>query len=99
MHCERIFDQAGLGKKVHNLAEQYPPKFLEESHRLAAWLEELTARYGSRLSIRVIDPQSPLGFFKSLRHWVRRYPTFIINGQKKYTGWDREALEALLQGQ
>jgi hypothetical protein len=25
------------------LAEQYPPEFLEESHRLAAWLEELSA--------------------------------------------------------
>jgi len=99
MQCERIFDQAGLGKKVHNLAGQYPPEFLEESHRLAAWLEELSARYGPRLSIRVWDTQSPVGFFKSLRYWVRQYPTFIINGGEKYTGWDQDALEALLQRQ
>jgi hypothetical protein len=96
-HCEQVFDQAGLGKKLHDPAGQYPPEFLEESHRLAVWLEELSARYGSSLSIRVVDPQSPLGFFKSLRHWVRRYPTFIVNGQEKYTGWDQEALEAILQ--
>jgi len=81
------------------LAEQYPPEFLEESHRLAAWLEELSARYGPRLSIQVIDPQSPLGFFKSLRYWVRRYLTFIVNGRGKYAGWDRDALEAVLQRQ
>ena len=81
------------------LAEQYPPEFLEESHRLAAWLEELSARYGPRLFIRVIDPQSLVGFFKSLRYWVRRYPTFIVNGREKYTGWDRDALEAILQRQ
>ena len=98
-HCEFIFSQAGLGKKVHKPDEQYPPEFMEESHRLATWLEELSARYGPRLSIQVIDPQSFLGFFKSLRHWVRRYPTFIVNGQGKYTGWDRDALEALLQAQ
>lgn len=70
---------------------------MEESHRLAAWLEDLGARYGSRLSIRVIDPQSLLGFFKSLRHWVRRYPTFIVNGRQKHTGWERDALETILQ--
>jgi hypothetical protein len=56
----------------------------------------LGSRYGPRLSIKVIDPQSLPGFLKSLRHWVRRYPTFIINGREKYTGWDRDALEALL---
>ncbi len=96
MHCERIFDQAGLGKKVHDVDQQYPPEFLEEGRRLLVWLEELSARYGPRLSIKVIDPQSLPGFFKSLRHGVRRYPTFIINGREKYTGWDRDALEALL---
>lgn len=98
-HCEFIFDQVGIGKKVHSRDEQYPPEFLEESHRLATWLEELSARYGPRLVIRLIDPQSLLGFFKSLRHWVRRYPTFIVNGREKYTGWDRKTLEAILQGQ
>jgi hypothetical protein len=78
------------------VSQQYPPEFLEESHRLLVWLEELGSRYGPRLSIKVIDPQSLPGFLKSLRHWVRRYPTFIINGREKYTGWDRDALEALL---
>jgi len=36
------------------------------------------------------------GFLKSLRHWVRRYPTFIINRRTEYTGWDPAALEYLL---
>jgi hypothetical protein len=27
---------------------------------------------------------------------VREYPTFIVNGQEKYTGWDKDALEAVL---
>jgi hypothetical protein len=28
---------------------------------------------------------------------VRKYPTFIVNGKARYTGWDKAALEALLQ--
>jgi hypothetical protein len=44
----------------------------------------------------VIDAQSILGFYKSLRHWVRKYPTFIVEGQETYTGWDKKQLETLL---
>jgi hypothetical protein len=69
---------------------------LDEAGRLSAWLQDLSARYGEQLRIHIIDPQSPEGFFKSLRYWVRRYPTFIIDRRAKYTGWDRTALERLL---
>ena len=58
---------------------------------------ELCNRYGDRLLIRVIDPQSGLGLYKCLRHWVRCYLAFIIEGHKQYVGWDREELEAVLQ--
>jgi len=50
------------------------------------------------LRIHIIDPQSLEGFFKSLRHWVRRYPTLFIDRRTKYTSWDRAALERLLPG-
>jgi hypothetical protein len=58
---------------------------------------ELTYRYGDQVHIRVIDTQSLEGLFKSLRYWVRRYPTFIINGREKIVGWDQAALDAALQ--
>jgi len=74
----------------------YPPEVREEAGRLAAWLQDLSTRYGEQLRIHIIDPQSPEGLFKSLRYWVRRYPTFIINRRTKYTGWDPAALERLL---
>jgi len=37
------------------------------------------------------------GLYQSVRYRVRSYPTFIVAGQKKIVGWDREALEAALQ--
>jgi hypothetical protein len=70
---------------------------MEDHVRLSDWVMELSGRYGAGIQIRVIDPQSGLGFLKSLRHRVRKYPTFIVNGKAKYTGWDKEELETLLR--
>jgi hypothetical protein len=97
-HCERIFDAAGIGTAAHReMQTAYPPEILEEAERLATWLQDLSARYGEQLHIRIVDPQSVEGFFKSLRHRVRRYPTFIINRRAKYTGWETATLEHLLE--
>jgi hypothetical protein len=97
MHCERLFSEAGIGTEVRRgMQAGYPSQMLEEAGRLSAWLQELSARWGDQLHIRLIDPQSPEGFYKSLRYWVRRYPTYIINRRTKHTGWDLEALERML---
>ena len=76
---------------------EYPNDLLGDERRLAHWVWQLCNRYGDRLLVRVIDPQSGLGLYKCLRHWVRRYPAFIIEGRKRYVGWDRKELEAMLQ--
>ena len=98
MHCEQIFDQADIGRQVHQEElDQYPGDFKQETARLANWLSDLAYRYGDQIHMRVIDPQSPEGLFKSLRYWVRQYPTFIVDGREKVTGWDQGALDAILQ--
>ncbi len=98
MHCERVFDQAGIGRQVHQEElEQYPEDAKQEAARLANWLFDLAHRYDDQIHIRVIDPQSPEGLFKSLRYWVRKYPTFIVDGHEKVTGWDQATLDTILQ--
>ena len=77
--------------------QEYPSDLLEDHYRLSAWVVDLATRYKERILIQVIDPQSSLGLFKSIRHWVRTYPTFIVDGQEKIVGWDRAALDAALQ--
>lgn len=79
--------------------DEYPQEWQEEWRRLADWVYDLAGRYGDRILIKVIDPQSPEGLFKSVRHRVRRYPTWVVNGRTRVVGWDREALEAALQRQ
>jgi len=98
LHCETIFDQAGLGRRVHGeQINDYPEDIKEDFLRLSNWLVELAHRYGDAVRIRLIDPQSLEGFLKSMRYWVRRHPAFIINGHKGYAGWDKAALDRLLQ--
>jgi hypothetical protein len=96
-HCEIFFDQAGLNKKFHqNEMNEYPSDLKEEYVKLSDWIRELRRLYKHRLLIKLIDIQSPLGIYKALRHRIRTYPTFIIEGKETYTGWDKNHLEDLL---
>jgi histone acetyltransferase (RNA polymerase elongator complex component) len=96
-HCEVIFDEAGLDKKFHQKEmDEYPPDLKEEYIKLSNWIRELNRLYKHRLLIKLIDVQSLLGFYKSLRHKIRKYPTFIVEGKEIYTGWDKNQLESLL---
>lgn len=96
-HCEIFFAQAGLDKKFHQKeVNEYPPELKEEYVKLCEWMKELTRLYKHRLLVKLIDVQSFLGIYKSLRHGIRKYPSFIIEGKEVYTGWDKDQVEALL---
>lgn len=97
-HCQSFFDDAGISQRV--LEEElnaYPEEMWQDYARLSQMVRDLSTRYGNQLRIILIDPHSPMGLWKSVRHWVRTYPTFIVNGQAKYTGWDLAPLDALLK--
>jgi len=81
------------------MAREYPTEFLADFERLMAWINELSLRFGPSLQVRVVDPQSPEGLWKCLRYGVRRYPAFIVNGRKRLTGWDKAALDSILEGE
>jgi hypothetical protein len=96
-HCEIFFDQAGLNKKFNqNEMDEYPSDLKEEYVKLSDWIRELRRLYKHRLLIKFIDIQSPLGIYKTLRHRIRTYSTFIIEGKETYAGWDKNHLEDLL---
>lgn len=96
-HCEVVFGEAGLGQKSRQKErEEYPPDLKEEYARLSDWIRELTRLYKHRLLIKLIDVQSPIGIYKSLRHWIRTYPTFIVERKETFSGWDKSQLENLL---
>ena len=96
-HCDLLFQESGLGPKVRREdSDAYPPQFHEEWKRLQEILQELGRLYRHRIVIRLVDADSPLGLFKALRHRFRRHPTFIVDKQDVYTGWDINELGNLL---
>ncbi len=99
-HCEFMSDQVGLKEKKDNMIlNEYPPEVKEEYLFLSEWVRELAQKYGAQILIKIIDAQSLLGFYKAIRHWVFRYPAFIINKKKTYVGKDKNKLDSLLQEQ
>ena len=97
--CELVMADARLGQRpIKRALDEYPPEWQEEWRHLTEWVYDLIEHHGDRITIKVIDPQSLEGFFKSLRYRVRRYPTWVVDGRTRVVGWDREALEAALKG-
>ena len=95
--CETVVGRSGISEAVRRQGlNEYPSDVLEEYERLSRWVMELAEQFDGRIRIRVIDPQSGLGLWKSLRHRVRTYPTFIVNDKERYTGWDKGALDAVV---
>lgn len=98
LHCEQLFHHSGISQKMHQgVLEEYPEDAKQEAAKLADLVFNLARQYGDKINLRVIDPQSLHGFFLSLRHWVRHYPTFIIDGHKAYIGEDYLGLERVLR--
>ena len=102
-HCQDFLEDAGVAQAVNREElNSYPEEMWRDYQRLSAMVRDLSKRYGTAVRITLIDPHTPMGFWKSLRHWIRAYPTFIVTGQAgraKVTGWDASALDGLLQAQ
>lgn len=63
----------------------------EDYYRLLQLLDALSERFRGRAVIYLVDPFSLQGLFKMTRYRIRRFPTFVIAGQR-YTGWDADDL-------
>jgi len=79
----------GIGDKVHNQEiNEFPKEWKEEYLRVSNWAKNAAEQFGRGLVITIIDPQSLVGMWKALRYGIRGYPTMIIDGREKFTGWD-----------
>jgi len=72
-----------------------PDDLMREFHALSQWAGLLSATFGSRVEVRLIDAASIEGFFKSLVRRFRRFPAFTI-GDRRYVGSDFEQVNALI---
>lgn len=97
-HCRDFFRDAGIAERVNrDLLSSYPEEVRRAYARLCQMMHNLSVRHGPGLKFTLIDPQTPMGLWKTLRHRVRAYPTFIVDGHATYAGWNEEAISDLLR--
>ncbi len=96
--CEAMMSQAGWSPAPQDRGlDEYPPEWQEDFTKLTVTIVSLSERYPDQVKIHIWDPRSLQGMIKSIRHWVRHYPTFIVNGHNKYVGWDTVQMENCIQ--
>lgn len=95
-HCQVFIDGVGVGNQIHQTdLDSYPPDWMEEWQKLSNMILNLAESYKGKLVIKITDAQTPQALWKALRHGIRKYPTFIIAGQK-YHGFDEEKVAHLI---
>ncbi len=95
--CGFILGTIGLRDKYRDACvEEYPQEWKQATSYLAQWIHQISSLYRHRIKIKLIDAQSPLGFWKQIRHRVFRFPAFIVDKESTYIGWDPQELETLI---
>jgi hypothetical protein len=98
-HCQVFIDGVGIGGQIHQEnIQSYPEEFIRDWTRLSDWVLDLAEAFPGQLVIRITDAQSVQGLWKSISKGVRKYPTFIVEGEEKYHGWDQEHLNEMIRG-
>ena len=95
--CEMLMARANLGQSPYERGlDEYPIELQEEFRQLSEFILDLSVRYGDTVMIRIFDPRSLQGLWKSIRYGVRRYPTFVIEKHKKITGLDKDLMDRVV---
>jgi len=95
-HCQVFLDGAGVGGTVHQQdLDSYPKEWMNDWKRLSDLIFNITEKRAGQLVVKITDAQSPQAMWAAIRKGVRRYPTFIVAGEK-YTGLDEGAVLNLI---
>ena len=96
-NCSLIFGQSGLPQNYHRSSEdEYPEDWKEDVEKLHEWMASASKLYKHRISIRLIDAQSPLGIWKQIRHRFSKLPGFVVDREAVHIGWDTDRLESII---
>lgn len=95
-HCQVFLDGAGVGGAVHQQdLDSYPQEWMDDWQKLSDLIFNITEKHAGKLVVKLTDSQSPQAMWAAIRRGVRKYPTFILGGEK-YTGLDEAAVLGLI---
>src|SRR3989442_2302462 len=85
-HCELTLQHVGVGQKIHDAQTAYalPPDLAHDYQAVSEWVRALTAHYGGQVIVKVVDPASGEGLYKTLPYRLRRYPAGIVSGHDRW---------------
>lgn len=86
--CQVVLTGAGMDRGQ----DAYPEEWRRDFEATLGIVSRAAEVCGDALVVRWSDPRSLRGLYLSLRHGVRRYPTFVL-GRERYVG--HEAAPAL----
>jgi hypothetical protein len=92
-YADQMLSESGLAGRLNQALDTD-----DEALWLRRCLAYLDRRFQRWLQVRFIEPLTPLGLFKVIRHRIRTYPTFILGGET-YTGHDLAELETFIRRQ
>lgn len=96
--CEVMMAQADLGQAPFERGlDEYPQDWQDDFKRLSTLIYSLADQFPDGVKIRIWDPRSLQGMWKSIRHGIRRYPTFLLDNRTKITGWEQAKLEEYIR--
>ncbi len=96
--CEVAWRETGFdrGVRADQLQGSLPEDLEREYAAVQDWVRGMLDTFGDRIAVRVIDATSLPGFWKALRHRLRRYPAIVVGGSERWVGTDLAAAEAFI---
>jgi hypothetical protein len=100
-HCEVAWQATGFdrGLRAEQARAGLPADLAADYQAVSDWVRSLLGRWGSRVAVKVIDAASIEGFWKTVRHGLRRYPAVLVAGRRCSAGPGFEAAEAAVAQQ
>lgn len=98
-HCELVWQQTGFSAGLHEeqARSALPPDLMGDYQAVSDWVRHLLHIFGDRVAVRVVDAASLEGFWKSVRHGLRRYPAVLVAGGGRFQGADFSEAEGQLR--
>lgn len=95
-HCEVIWKETGFSKGLHEeqIDSALPPDLKQDYQAVSDWVRRMFQVHCDRIVVKVIDAASLEGFWKTVRHGLRRYPAVVVGGRARFSGTDFSAVEA-----
>jgi len=94
-HCEVVWREMDFdrGIRKEQVASALPADIAQEYQAVSDWVRKIFQLYCDQVIVKVIDAASVEGFWKTLRHGLRRYPAVVIGSKKISSGLNFSAAE------